>query len=301
MNRSNLYALPEDEGRRIDLYISERCSELTRSAVQRLCADGAVLADGHPISKSYRLRGTENISLTIPEPIPAGLAAQDIPLNIEYEDSAIIVVNKPRGMVVHPAPGNPDGTLVNALLYHCGAELMGIGGVGRPGIVHRLDKLTSGLLVVAKTAAAHASLSRQIAERGVLRLYEAVVHGTPKEDEGVISAPIGRHPTDRKKMSVQKNGREAVTHYTLIARYRGFSHLSLRLETGRTHQIRVHTAYIGHPVAGDEVYGPQKGVSLGGQCLHARTVGFLHPLTGEPVEFTSGLPEYFASFLKKLT
>ena len=223
-------------------------------------------------------------------------------MEIVYEDDDLLVVNKPKGMVVHPAPGHSSGTLVNALLYHCGDSLSGINGVIRPGIVHRIDKDTSGLLIVAKNDTAHAHLAQQIKEHSFTRIYEAVVYGNVKEDSGTVDAPIGRHPTDRKRMCVtEKNSRNAVTHYEVLARYPGFTHLRLKLETGRTHQIRVHMAYLGHPVAGDPVYGVKKVItSLGGQCLHARVIGFVHPTTGEYLEFTSELPAYFTTFLKKL-
>lgn len=297
-----LRATAEDAGRRVDLFISESLTGLTRNAVQRLCGEGGVLVDGVTALKNDRLRGGEQVIVRLPAPRPLELPAQNIPLDIVFEDESLLVINKSRGMVVHPAPGNEDGTLVNALLYHCGDDFSGIGGVGRPGIVHRIDKMTSGLLAVAKTQAAHASLARQIKEHTVRRVYEAVVHGNVKDDEGTVSAPVGRNPRDRKKMAVvQKGGRTAVTHYRVLARYKGFTHLELRLETGRTHQIRVHMAHRGHPLAGDPVYGPKKGVSsLEGQCLHARTLGFLHPVTREYMELTSELPDYFAGFLNNL-
>ncbi len=311
MTTHNLRALPGDAGRRIDLFICEALRGLepglTRSTVQRLCGEGAVLADGLAVRKRYPLRGGEEIVITLPDAKPSPLTAQDIPLDIVYEDRHLIVVNKPRGLVVHPAPGHAGGTLVNALLHHCGASLAGIGGVERPGIVHRLDKLTSGLLVAAKTQIAHENLSLQLKNREVTRIYEAVAHGTPVPEQGSISAPIARHPTDRKRMAVARSvnetgAREALTHYRLLGRYRGFSHLELRLGTGRTHQIRVHLAHIGHPVAGDAVYGSGKGgPDLGGQCLHARTLALRHPVTGRAMEFTSPLPDYFVGFLERLS
>lgn len=287
-------------GERIDRYISDNIAELTRSAVQGLIADGLVLADGKSVSKNYKLRGGETVTVGIPEPEPMDAVPEDIPLNIVYEDADLLVVNKPKGMVVHPAHGNYTGTLVNALLHHCGDSLSGINGVIRPGIVHRIDKDTSGLLIVAKNDTSHLHLAEQIKAHSFTREYEAVASGFFKEPEGTIDAPIGRHRTDRKKMCVtQENSRNAVTHYSVIKQYGGYAHVRLRLETGRTHQIRVHLAYIGHPVLGDAVYGkPYKGIE--GQCLHARRIGFIHPTTGEYMEFTSDLPDYFTGILCKL-
>ena len=291
---------PENKGDRIDRFVSDNITELTRSAVQSLIADGAVLADGKAVSKNYKLRGNEEITVTLPEPQPMDAVPEEIPLDIVYEDSDLLVVNKPKGMVVHPAHGNYTGTLVNALLWHCGDSLSGINGVIRPGIVHRIDKNTSGLLIVAKNDRSHLFLAEQIKEHSFTREYEAVACGSFREPEGTVDAPIGRHKTDRKKMCVtQENSRNAVTHYTVLKQYAGYAHVRLRLETGRTHQIRVHLAYIGHPVLGDDVYGkPYKG--LEGQCLHARKIGFIHPSTREYMEFTSPLPDYFRSVLNKL-
>ena len=290
----------EDKGSRIDKYISDNIAELTRSAVQGLIEKGMVLADGKAVSKNYKLRGGEEISATIPEPLPMDAVPEDIPLDIVYEDDDLLVVNKPKGMVVHPAHGNYTGTLVNALLFHCGDSLSGINGVIRPGIVHRIDKNTSGLLIVAKNDASHLKLAEQIKAHSFTREYEAVACGYFKETEGTVDAPIGRHKTDRKKMCVTtENSRNAVTHYSVIKQYGGYAHVRLRLETGRTHQIRVHLSYIGHPVLGDDVYGkPYKGIE--GQCLHARKIGFIHPTTGEYMEFVSELPDYFLSILSKL-
>ncbi len=295
-----LTASESDAGSRIDKYISDNISELTRSAVQTLISKGMVLAGGSPVPKNYKLRGHEEITVEIPEPQPMDAVPEDIPLDIVYEDDDLLVVNKPKGMVVHPAHGNYTGTLVNALLHHCGSSLSGINGVIRPGIVHRIDKNTSGLLIVAKNDASHLKLAEQIKAHSFTREYEAVACGSFKETEGTIDAPIGRHKTDRKKMCVtNENSRNAVTHYEVIRQYGGYAHLRLRLETGRTHQIRVHLSYIGHPVLGDDVYGkPYKG--LEGQCLHARRIGFIHPSTGEYMEFSSELPEYFVSVLNKL-
>ena len=299
-DRVTLACGAESAGARIDKYISDNIAELTRSAVQGLIAEGLVLADGKPVSKNYKLRGGETVEVEIPEPEPMDAVAEDIPLDIVYEDADLLVVNKPKGMVVHPAHGNYTSTLVNALLHHCGDSLSGINGVIRPGIVHRIDKDTSGLLIVAKNDASHLHLAEQIKVHSFTREYEAVACGAFKETEGTVDAPIGRHKTDRKKMCVTtENSRNAVTHYSVIKQYGGYAHVRLRLETGRTHQIRVHLAYIGHPVLGDAVYGkPFKGIE--GQCLHARKIGFIHPTTGEYMEFTSELPDYFVSVLNKL-
>lgn len=295
-----LTASEEEIGKRIDKFISDNIAQLSRSAVQGLIADGMILVGGRISEKNYKLRGNEQITVEIPEPQPMDALPEDIPLDIVYEDSELLVVNKPKGMVVHPAHGNYTGTLVNALLHHCGDSLSGINGVIRPGIVHRIDKNTSGLLIVAKTDSAHVRLAEQIKEHSFTREYEAVAAGYFRETEGTIDAPIGRHKTDRKKMCVtQENSRNAVTHYSVIRQYGGYAHVRLKLETGRTHQIRVHLAYIGHPVLGDDVYGkPYKGIE--GQCLHARKIGFIHPLTNEYTEFVSELPNYFVSVLNKI-
>ena len=289
-------------GQRLDKIVSELVPDATRSAVQKWVEQGFVTKQGKPLAKSARLCAGDEIEIQVPEPVSWEVEPQDIPLEICYEDADVLVVNKPKGMVVHPAPGHPNGTLVNALLYHCGDSLSGINGVIRPGIVHRIDKDTSGLLMVAKNDAAHQSLAAQIQDHSFTRMYEAVVYGNLKEDSGTVDAPIGRHPTDRKRMAVtEHHSRRAVTHYDVLGRYRGFTHVRLRLETGRTHQIRVHMAYLGHPVAGDLVYGVKKGIaSLQGQCLHAKTLGFRHPSTGEYLEITSGLPDYFRNFLAHL-
>jgi 23S rRNA pseudouridine1911/1915/1917 synthase len=290
----------EDAGSRIDKYISDNIAELTRSAVQGLIEKGMVTSGGKAVSKNMKLKGGEEITVEIPEPEPMDAVPEDIPLDIVYEDDDLLVVNKPKGMVVHPAHGNYTGTLVNALLHHCGDSLSGINGVIRPGIVHRIDKNTSGLLIVAKNDASHLKLAEQIKVHSFTREYEAVACGYFKETEGTIDAPIGRHKTDRKKMCVTtENSRNAVTHYSVLKQYGGYAHVRLRLETGRTHQIRVHLSYIGHPVLGDDVYGkPYKGFE--GQCLHARKIGFIHPATGEYMEFESELPEYFTAVLRKL-
>ena len=297
-----LLVLPEEDGQRLDKFLSERLEELTRTAAEKLAISGKVCKSGVALSKSYKVRAGDCIAVTIPAPVEAEVLPEAIPLDIVYEDADLLVVNKPKGMIVHPGAGNPSGTLVNALLAHCGDSLSGIGGVIRPGIVHRIDKDTSGLLIVAKNDFAHVRLAEQIKAHSFTREYEAVVYGNVKQDEGVIDAPIGRHPTDRKKMAVtEKNSRSALTRFEVIARYQGFTHIRLILETGRTHQIRVHMAYLGHPVAGDERYGPKKGIrELHGQCLHAKKIGFRHPRTGEWLDFDSELPPYFQSFLEKL-
>ncbi|WP_228725046.1 RluA family pseudouridine synthase [Caproicibacter fermentans] len=293
----------EQAGLRLDKFLSLSMENVTRSAAERWIDDGLVTKDGRPLSKSYRCAEGDFLEIRIPDPVPLEVRPEKIPLEIAYEDDDLLVVNKPKGMVVHPAPGHPDRTLVNALLAHCGASLSGINGVLRPGILHRIDKDTSGLLIVAKNDFAHQKLAVQIKDHSFTRIYEAVVHGNLKEDSGTVDAPIGRHPVDRKKMTVTKqNSRNAVTHYQVIARYCGFTHIMLKLETGRTHQIRVHMAYLGHPVAGDPVYGPKKPApGLDGQCLHARLIGFVHPRDGRYLEFSSELPAYFTDFLNRLT
>ena len=290
----------ESAGGRIDKYISDNIDGLTRSAVQGLLENGNILVNGKNINKNYRLKLNDDISVEIPEPQVMDAVPENIPLDIVYEDDDLLVVNKPKGMVVHPAHGNYNGTLVNALLYHCGESLSGINGVIRPGIVHRIDKNTSGLLIVAKNDKSHLHLAQQIKEHSFTREYEAVATGYFKEPSGTIDAPIGRHKTDRKKMCVTtENSRNAVTHYSVIKQYGGFAYVRLRLETGRTHQIRVHLSYIGHAVLGDDVYGKQYR-DIDGQCLHARKIGFIHPTTGKYMEFTSGLPDYFRKVLNKI-
>ena len=288
----------EEAGARLDKFISEQTEgEITRSAAVKLIEDGNCTVNGKAVQKNYKLKAGDKVVVEIPEAVDVDILPENIPLDIVYEDNDLLVVNKPKGMVVHPAPGHYSGTLVNALMYHCKDSLSGINGEIRPGIVHRIDKDTSGLLIVAKNDTAHKGLAAQIKEHSFTREYEAVVNGAVKED-GVVNAPIGRHKTDRKKMCVTtENSREAVTHYFVIERFADSTHLRLRLETGRTHQIRVHMAYIGHSVAGDEVYGNGKPKSLMGQCLHAKKIGFVHPVTGEYLEFDSELPEYFKKFL----
>ena len=302
MDENIIIVTAQESGERIDALLAHSLPELTRSAVQRLLEEGNVSLNGKALKKNHKSRTGEEYQLVLPPPELTELVAQDIPLDVVYEDDDLIVVNKARGMVVHPAPGHPDGTLVNALLHHCALSLSGIGGESRPGIVHRIDKDTSGLLIVAKNDFAHQALSAQLADRSLSRVYEAVVRGNFKEDSGTIDRPIGRHPTDRKRMAVtEKNSRHAVTHWEVIERYRGYCRVRCRLETGRTHQIRVHMASIGHPLLGDFVYGapsPEKG--LEGQCLHARELKFIHPRTGEPVHLVTELPEYFNEVLGKL-
>ena len=287
---------------RIDKYISENAENMTRSAVQKLIAEGCVTVNGKIPDKNLKLKTGDEITVNMPEPEICEALPENIPLDMVYEDNDLLVVNKPRGMVVHPATGNYTGTLVNALMYHCGDRLSSINGVIRPGIVHRIDKDTSGLLIVAKNDFAHNILAEQIKEHSFTRKYQAVVVGNVKDDTGTINAPIGRHQTDRKKMAVTlKNSRNAVTHYKVIARYNGYTHVELILETGRTHQIRVHMAYIGHPVAGDPVYSGKKYLTkLNGQCLHAYYISFTHPRTNEILAFSAPLPDYFTGFLKSI-
>lgn len=294
-----LQAAGEDAGKRLDAWLAER-TELTRSAVQKLAEDGRVTAGGKPLTKNTRLTGTEAVSLLLPEPEAVEIVPQDIPLDVVYEDDDVIVVNKPKGLVVHPAPGHPDGTLVNALLYHCGDSLSGINGELRPGIVHRIDRDTSGLIIAAKNDFAHVRLAAQLQDHTLARTYRCIVTGNLREDAGTVNAPIGRCPADRKKMAVVAGGRNAVTHWQVLERYPGAAYVECRLETGRTHQIRVHMACIGHPILGDTVYGSKKPVpGLNGQCLHAMGLRFLHPRTGAPVELTCPLPEEFQRQLEK--
>ncbi|MDL2293450.1 RluA family pseudouridine synthase [Ruminococcaceae bacterium OttesenSCG-928-D13] len=295
-------AVSADEGVRLDSFIAAHCG-LSRSVSQQLVEAGNVLVNGKAAGKGKKLAEGDRLAITIPPPRESTLVAQDIPLDVVYEDPFLLVVNKPKGMVVHPAPGNPDGTLVNALLHHCAGSLSGIGGELRPGIVHRIDKDTSGLLVVAKDDETHRGLSEQFAEHSSEREYDAVVYGGFRESTGEIDAPIGRSRADRKKMAVtETNSKSAVTTYRVVESFDGFTHLKLRLKTGRTHQIRVHMAEIGHPLAGDEVYGPRKVIKrLNGQCLHAGMLGFTHPQTGERVRFESPLPPYFTAFVAGLT
>lgn len=291
-----------DENIRIDKFLSDKLTDYSRNAVQKIIDSNGVCVNDKVINKNYKCKAGDRVEIVIPDAKPLEAVAQNIPVDIVYEDDYLLVVNKPKGMVVHPANGNPDGTLVNALLYHCKDSLSSINGVIRPGIVHRIDKGTSGLLIVAKTDKAHIGLAEQIKEHSFSRAYETVVYGNIKQDEFTVNQPIGRDTKDRKKMAVTlKNSKPAVTHFEVIKRYGDFTHLRCILETGRTHQIRVHTSYIGHPVAGDAVYGPKKVINtLNGQCLHAKHIGFVHPITGEYLEFESELPQYFVSFLNYL-
>ena len=295
-----LTAATEHAGVRLDAFLSAD-GALTRSQAARLIAEGRVRVNGKPATKSARLSGGETVTVDVPQLRETALPPQDIPLDVVYEDDDVIVVNKPTGLVVHPAPGHPDGTLVNALLHHCGDSLSGIGGEKRPGIVHRIDRDTSGLIIAAKNDAAHLALSAQLKDHSLSRTYECLVTGNMKQDSGTVDAPIGRSSADRKKMAVVPTGRRAVTHWEVVARYPGVTHLRCRLETGRTHQIRVHMAYIGHPILGDTVYGAKKPVpGLTGQCLHAAGLRFIHPRTGEPVELHCPLPPEFTAMLQKL-
>ena len=301
MEPIRLRASEESKNQRLDAFLASSLDGLTRSHATRLIESGEVAVNERAVSKSYKLAGGEDIAVTLPEPEPVEAVPQDIPLDVVYEDADVIVVNKPSGMVVHPAPGHPDGTLVNALLYHCAGTLSGVGGALRPGIVHRIDRDTSGLIIAAKNDAAHQYLSAQLADHTLARTYECIVVGKLREDRGTVDAPIARHPTDRKRMAVVAGGREAVTHWEVIARYPGYTHVRCRLETGRTHQIRVHMAYIGHPILGDTVYGAKKEVpGLTGQCLHAVGLRFLHPRTHEVVELFCPLPEEFTRMLQKI-
>lgn len=291
----------ENKGERIDKFISDSADNISRSYAAKLCADGLVLVNGKAADKNLKLKGTETIEVSLPEPETIELKPENIPLEIVYEDNDVIVINKPAGMVVHPAPGNENGTLVNALLYHCGDSLSAINGVIRPGIVHRIDKDTSGLLVAAKNNEAHLKLSEQLKARKAVRKYIALVNGNIKEDSGTINKPIGRSSADRKKMAVTANGREAVTHYNVLERFGRYTLTECVLETGRTHQIRVHMASIGHSLVGDKTYGIKKEkFNLSGQLLHARTIGFVHPSTGEMMQFSSELPDYFSDVIEKL-
>ena len=289
-------------GERADALVCRLVPDLTRSAAQKLLERGAVTSAGRPVRKNDRPAPGDVLEVVLPDPEPIDVRPQDIPLDVVYEDGDVIVVNKPVGLVVHPAPGHPDGTLVNALLYHCGESLSGINGELRPGIVHRIDRDTSGLIIAAKNDRAHLALAAQLQDHSLARTYEAVAVGNLQEDSGTVDAPIGRHPVDRKKMAIdRKNGREAVTHWTVLARYPGYTHVECRLETGRTHQIRVHLASIGHPLLGDTVYGAKKPVpGLAGQCLHARRLRFVHPATGETVELECPLPDWFQAVLARL-
>ncbi len=287
----------DGESRRLDVYVAAK-ADVTRSHAAKLIEEDHVSVNGEVASKNCKLKSGDRVTVEIPEPVAYEIVPENIPLDIVYEDDDLLVVNKPKGMVVHPAAGNETGTLVHAVMYHCGHSLSGINGVLRPGILHRIDKNTSGLLLIAKNDRAHLCLAEQIKDHACNRVYEAMAYGDFKGDSGTIDAPIGRHPTKRKQMAVTDyHAKEAITHYEVLERFGRFTHVRLKLETGRTHQIRVHLSYIGHPVAGDDVYGPKKVIEkLNGQCLHARQIGFVHPTTGEYMEFTSDLPDYFTQF-----
>lgn len=292
----------EDAGIRIDLYLSERSKDLSRSYLQKLLKEEAVLAGGKAVKANYKVNAGEEIELEVPEAVEPEIEPEQMDLDILYEDQDIVLINKPKGMVVHPAAGHFSGTLVNGLMAHCREELSGINGVMRPGIVHRIDMDTTGVLIVCKNDFAHSAIAEQLKVHSITRKYYAIVHGVLKDDKGTVNAPIGRHPVDRKKMSInERNGRDAVTHYQVLERFRQFTYVECRLETGRTHQIRVHMASIGHPLLGDEVYGPSKcPFKLQGQTLHAGVLGIVHPRTGNYMEFTAPLPAYFEDLLEKL-
>ena len=294
---------PGEEILRIDRFLGSRLEQISRSYLQKLVKDGAVLVNGKPVKSSYKVENGDRIRLEIPDAVEPEIEAEPMALDILYEDSDIILINKPKGMVVHPAAGHYSGTLVNGLMAHCKNELSGINGVMRPGIVHRIDMDTTGVLIVCKNDKAHNAIAEQLKVHSITRKYYAIVHGVLKADTGTVNAPIGRHPVDRKKMSInEKNGKEAVTHYRVLQRFRRFTFVECQLETGRTHQIRVHMASIGHPLLGDQVYGPAKMPFSGlqGQTLHAGVLGIIHPSTGEYMEFTAPLPAYFEAILKKL-
>lgn len=297
-----LFEIQENQQMRLDKYLAEQFPEQTRSYLQKLIKEGQVLVNGKTVKSGYQLSKSDEVSVTIPEPKELDVEPQKIDLDIVYEDEDVILINKPKGMVVHPAPGHTTDTLVNGLLYHCKDNLSGINGVARPGIVHRIDRDTTGILIVCKNDMSHNSIAAQLKEHSINRRYRALVHGNLKEDTGTVEGPIGRHPVDRKKMAInERNGKPAVTHYTVLERFGNYTLIECKLETGRTHQIRVHMTSIGHPLVGDEVYGPAKcPFKLQGQCLHAMVLGFVHPRTGEYMEFSADLPEYFEDLLKKL-
>ena len=297
------FTVENQEGERIDRYLSEEMEDRSRSYIQKLIKDQYVIVNQKPVKANYRLSLGDMVEITLPEAKEPDIIPENIPLDILYEDQDIIIVNKPKQMVVHPAPGHYSGTLVNALMYHCGQELSGINGTMRPGIVHRIDMDTTGSLIVCKNDMAHQSLSDQLKVHSIKRVYVAIVHGNIKEDNGTVNAPIGRHPTERKKMSIHtKNGRNAITHYKVLERFGEYTYIQCELETGRTHQIRVHLASIGHPLVGDQVYGPRKCPfpKLQGQTLHAKTLGIIHPRTGEYLEINAPLPDYFIELLDRL-
>lgn len=295
--------MEDGSGLRIDRYLSDNLQELSRSYLQKLLKDGGIRVNGKAVKSNYKVCDGDLIVLEIPEAVEPDIEAEPMNLEILYEDADILLVNKPKGMVVHPAAGHYTGTLVNGLMAHCKGQLSGINGVMRPGIVHRIDMDTTGVLIVCKNDRAHSAIAEQLKVHSITRKYYAIVHGTIKDEEGCIHAPIGRHPADRKKMSInEKNGKDAVTHYRVLRRFRRFTYVECQLETGRTHQIRVHMASIGHPLLGDTVYGPSKCPFSGlqGQTLHAGVLGIVHPVSGEYMEFHAPLPEYFDILLKKL-
>ena len=297
------FTVENQDGERIDRYLSEELEDRSRSYIQKLIKENHVTVNQKPVKANYRLSLGDRVEIDLPEAKEPDIKPEDIPLDILYEDKDIIIVNKPKQMVVHPAPGHYSQTLVNALMYHCGFELSGINGTMRPGIVHRIDMDTTGSLVACKNDMAHQSLSKQLKEHSIRRIYVAIVHGNVKEEDGTVNAPIGRHPTERKKMSIHsRNGREAITHYQVLERFGNYTYIQCELETGRTHQIRVHMASLGHPLLGDMVYGPKKCPfpHLQGQTLHARTLGIIHPRTGEYLEVNAPLPAYFIELLDKL-
>lgn len=297
-----LFEIQENQQMRLDKYLAEQFPEQTRSYLQKLIKDGEVLVNGKSVKTGYQLSKGDEVSVNIPEPKELDVEPQKMDLDIVYEDEDVILINKPKGMVVHPAPGHTTDTLVNGLLYHCKDNLSGINGVARPGIVHRIDRDTTGILIVCKNDMSHNSIAAQLKEHSITRRYRALVHGNLKNDKGTVEGPIGRHPVDRKKMAInERNGKPAVTHYTVLERFGNYTLIECVLETGRTHQIRVHMTSIGHPLVGDEVYGPAKcAFKLQGQCLHAMVLGFVHPRTGKYMEFSAELPEYFEDLLKKL-
>ncbi len=303
MNES--FIVEHEDGMRIDRYLADHSAGLSRSHIQKLIKDGEITVNDKPVKANYRLISGDSIQINLPDLKEPDIVAEDIPLDILYEDEDVIIINKPKQMVVHPAPGHYTGTLVNALMYHCRKELSGINGDLRPGIVHRIDMDTTGSLVICKNDMAHQSLAEQLKAHSINRVYEAIVYGNMKEDEGIVNAPIGRHPADRKKMSTNaRNAKEAVTHYKVLERFQGYTYIQCRLETGRTHQIRVHMASIGHPLVGDLIYGPGKKANLfpglQGQTLHAKTLGFIHPRTKEYLETQAPTPEYFKELLNRL-
>ena len=303
MDQKLIQASAEHYGIRIDRFLSEQLPEHSRSYIQKLIKDGQVSIEGKAVKSNYKITGSEEIALLIPDQVIPDILPEDIPLDILYEDQDLIVINKPKGMVVHPATGHYSGTLVNALMYHCKDELSGINGVMRPDIVHRIDRNTTGSLLVCKNDFAHNAIAEQLKVHSITRRYRAIVHGNLKDDQGTVDAPIGRHPIDRKKMAIEpRNGRDAITHYHVLERFGNYTYIECQLETGRTHQIRVHMSSIHHPIVGDDVYGPAKCPFSGlqGQTLHAQVLGFIHPRTGEYMEFSAPLPEYFENLLTKL-